>query len=54
MNLKKHYEPKKNNQFLVEFPEQFNITQDNIKTITKPFFKNGNWQNIKIEFVDFI
>ena len=46
------FEPKRNNRFLVEFPKQFNIQQWSIQKINKPKFTGGNWENIKIEFVD--
>ena len=46
------YEPKRNNRFLVEFPEQFNVQQWSIQKINKPKFSDGEWENIKIEFVD--
>ena len=52
-NLKvTQYEPKMNNRFLVEFPEQFNLQQRSIQKINKPKFTNGKWENIKIEFID--
>jgi len=46
------YEPKRNNRFLVQFPEQFNVQQWSIKKINKPKFTDGKWEDIKIEFVD--
>jgi hypothetical protein len=46
------YEPKRNNRFLVEFPEQFNVQQWSIQKINKPKFSDGKWENIKIEFID--
>jgi hypothetical protein len=46
------YEPKRNNRFLVEFPEQFNVQLWSIKKINKPKFTDGKWEDIKIEFVD--
>lgn len=53
-NLKvTQYEPKKNNRFLVEFPEQFNVQQwGGVQKINKPKFSDGKWENIKIEFID--
>ena len=52
-NLKvTQYEPKRNNRFLVEFPEQFNVQQWNVQKINKPKFSDGKWENIKIEFID--
>jgi hypothetical protein len=46
------YEPKRNNRFLVEFPEQFNVQLWSIKKINKPKFTDGKWENIKVEFID--
>jgi hypothetical protein len=46
------YEPKKNDRFLVEFPEQFNVQQWAIQKINKPKFTDGKWENIKIVFND--
>lgn len=46
------YEPKKNNRFLVEFPEQFDIKYWVVKKINNPKYTNGEWENIKIEFND--
>jgi len=52
-NLKvTQYEPKMNNRFLVEFPEQFNFQRWSIQKTNKPKFTNGKWENIKIEFID--
>jgi len=52
-NLKvTQYEPKRNNRFLVEFPEQFNVQQWVVQKINKPKFSDGKWENIKIEFID--
>ena len=48
----KQYEPKRNNRFLVEFPEQFNVQQWGVQKINKPKFSDGKWENIKIEFID--
>ncbi len=46
------YEPKRNDRFLVEFPEQFNVHQWSIQKINKPKFTDGKWENIKVEFID--
>jgi hypothetical protein len=52
-NLKAtQYEPKRNNRFLVEFPEQFNIELWAVQKINKPKFTDGKWEDIKIEFID--
>jgi hypothetical protein len=52
-NLKTmQYEPKRNNIFLVEFPEQFNIESWAVQKINKPKYTNGEWEDIKIEFID--
>ncbi len=48
------YEPKTNNRFLVEFPEQYNIPSWVIQKINKPKFTNGEWENIRVEFIDLI
>lgn len=54
-NLKvTQYEPKRNNRFLVELPEQFNVQQWSIQKINKPKFTDGKWENIIIEFIDTI
>lgn len=49
-----NYEPKKNNRFLVEFPERFGIHPHSIKKISKPKFTDGKWENIRVDFIDFI
>jgi hypothetical protein len=46
------YELKTNNRFLVEFPEQFGVQHLFIQKINKPKFTDGEWENIKIEFID--
>jgi len=46
------YELKRNNRFLVEFPEQFEIVKWSIQKINKPKFTDDKWENIKIEFID--
>jgi len=52
-NLKAtQYEPKRNNRFLVEFPEQFNIEYWAVQKINKPKYTDGVWEDIKIEFID--
>lgn len=50
------YELKKNNRFIVEFPEEFNMPAYFVKSINRPtFYINDNenwWGHIKIEFYD--
>lgn len=46
------YEPKRNNRFVVEFPNELNIKQWLVQKIGKPKFTNGKWENIKIDFID--
>jgi len=48
----KPYEPKVCDRFLVEFPEEFQFVQWSVRTINKPKFTNGEWENIKLEFTD--
>lgn len=48
------FEPKASNRFLVEFPEEFNIDSWCVRKISKPKFANGEWENIRIEFIDII
>ena len=50
--LQKILELKRNDRFLVEFPEQFKIDGWCIMKINKPKFKNGKWKKIKIVFTD--
>ena len=46
------FEPKRNNRFIVIFPEQFNIESFVIQKINKPKFTDGKWENIKVDFID--
>lgn len=46
------YEPKMNNKFLVEFPEEFNVQPWSVQKTNKPKFTDGKWEDIKIEFTD--
>lgn len=48
------YEPKRNNRFLVKFPEQFDVELCSILKINKPKFTDGQWENIRVDFVDLI
>jgi hypothetical protein len=47
-----YYEPKFCNRYLVEFPEQFQFVQWSVRTVNKPKYTNGGWENIKVEFND--
>jgi hypothetical protein len=47
-----YYEPKFCNRYLVEFPEQFQFVQWSVRTVNKPKYTNGEWENIKVEFSD--
>ena len=47
-------EPKNNNGFAVEFPEEFRIESFAVQKINKPKFSNDEWENIKIEFIDVV
>lgn len=49
-----HYEPKRINRFIVEFPEIFDVSYYAVSKADKPKFINQSWSNIKIEFFDFI
>lgn len=42
--------PKKNNRWIVEFPEEFDIKPYNVRSVTKPNYENGKWSNIEITF----
>jgi hypothetical protein len=46
------YEPKRNNRFIVEFPEEFNITTFTVQKVSHIKFEYGSWNDIKITFVD--
>lgn len=45
-------EPKKNNRFLVEFPEEFDIKSWSIEKINKPKYTDDKWENIRVDFID--
>ena len=45
-------EPKKNDRFVVVFPEEFKIDSFTVQKINKPKFENGKWKNIGITFID--
>lgn len=45
-----NYEPKKTNRWLVKFPEEFEIPEYTLKSITKPKYINGKWDDIRITF----
>ena len=42
------------NRFAVEFPEEFGIKLWSVTSSDKPRFSNGEWENIKVTFHDFI
>jgi uncharacterized protein (DUF3820 family) len=46
------FEPKYENRFIVEFPEEFNIFNWSVTSITKPKFSYGKWENMRLVFVD--
>lgn len=48
------FEPKMQNRFIVQFPEEFGIPSYIVSSVNKPKFANGKWENIKIEFIDVI
>lgn len=54
MDDMRNYEPKRNNRFIVEFPEQFKIKPYVVQKINKPKFTDGKWNDIKIEFIDLV
>jgi len=45
---------KRNDRFLIELPDMFELKYWCIQKTDKPKFTNGKWENIKIEFVDVI
>ena len=49
-----NYEPKMNNRFFVEFPQQFNVQRFCVEKINKPKFTNGVWENIVVGFIDVV
>jgi hypothetical protein len=48
------FEEKPLNKFSVEFPKEFDIAPWVVQKINKPFYVNGNWGNIQIDFIDLI
>lgn len=48
------YEPKRNNRFIVEFPEEFGIQPFVIQSVTKPKLIIDKWQEITITMIDII
>jgi hypothetical protein len=46
------YEPKRNNRFTIEFPENINIPKYVLKSATKPHFNGSWWSPIEIELYD--
>lgn len=42
------------NRFAVEFPEEFGIKLWSVTSSDKPRFSNGEWENIKVTFHDFM
>jgi len=53
-NNYKSVEPRQNNLFSVEFPDEFNGLNFSVSKINKPKLINNKWQDIEIEFMDFI
>ena len=47
-------EPKKDNRFEIILPEKFGIPSYMVQSAEKPKIRNGNWENIKIGFLDVI
>ena len=47
-------EPKRENQFIVRFPEKFNIDPFTVTKINRPKIVNNKWLPIEIEFTDYI
>jgi hypothetical protein len=46
------WELKRMNRFIIQFPEEFNISEWSVQTANKPKFVNGKWENITIGFTD--
>jgi len=49
-----YIEPKFENRFIVQFPEEFNIESWAVQFMNRPKFnfKKKKWENIKIKFID--
>lgn len=49
-------EPKRNNMFIVELPDIYfeGIPSYLVQKVSLPSLKNGVWENIKIEFLEFL
>jgi hypothetical protein len=48
------YEVKRNNRFVLEFESSLGIESFCVQSITKPKYKNGEWEDIEIILTDFI
>ena len=48
------YEPKRNNRFLIEFPEVLPIESWMVHSIERPKYVNYIWEDIEIVFIDTI
>ncbi len=48
------FELKTTNNFVVELPEQFDIKSWTVVSSNKPKFTNGEWEDIKIVFNDYL
>lgn len=47
-------EPILRNRFIVEFPEEFQIEAFLVTSLNSPIWENGQWKEIKINFVELI
>lgn len=45
---------KNSNRWLVRFPEEFKIHEYQISSVTKPKYENGEWNDIRILFRNFV
>lgn len=50
--IPKEFEPKRDNRFVVEFPESFEIAPWIIQSITMPKLTNDKWENIELSMMD--
>ena len=46
------YEPMRENRFLLNFPDEFNIPEYMVKSTQRPTWINGNWNSMSIVLYD--
>lgn len=52
MTTEHEFEPKTLTRFVVQFPLELDIPYWTVQRITKPKYSNGEWLNIRIDFID--